>query len=190
MKCVILTDSSPSQPRTMVVSPDSAVIYRSNPWFVPEDTDATWQASFWVAAVIDRLGKNINARFARRYYNNVCIVAHPANISPSAEGDPLQWMRDGAVVKGPDIPLAQLPDSIIPALQMAGAERQDLAPLDKPVLLDALDNAVVTVSATATIKTGDLLLIPFQPVMPLQVAERTDFQVYLCQTPALKFKTR
>ena len=85
MKCVALTYGADSQSRPIEMAPDSAVVYRGNPWFVP-DTDRRWQASFWLAAVIDRLGKNISARFARRYYNNVCLAAHPAS---DADAEPL-----------------------------------------------------------------------------------------------------
>ena len=113
MKCVALTYGADSQSRPIEMAPDSAVVYRGNPWFVP-DTDRRWQASFWLAAVIDRLGKNISARFARRYYNNVCLAAHPAS-----DADAEQWLRDGAVVKGPDIALASLPAEFSARLERA-----------------------------------------------------------------------
>lgn len=155
------------------IAPDSTLITRGNPWFVPDDgNDESWSVSLWAAAVIDRLGLCIKARFAGRYYSKVAIVAHP--FSPAAN-PAAEWLRDGAAIVGPglvdsdydgllvltNLDRKELGNNCAAAGDNSG---NDICDGDEQFFrLPAQEDfarAIEAVSAFATLKTGDLILLP------------------------------
>lgn len=175
MKVVWLT------PERMDLAPDSAVIWRSNPWFVPDD-GKDWRVSLAVGCVVSRLGKHIAPKFARRYYDGIVVCAHPwAALSSAPSND---WWRDGAIVAGRTFECAGLPDEVVVTVSDGS---QVFFNLDH--LYEQLDLAVVRASRLATIKTGDILAVQL-PGDPIPVTEGTDFTVHVDTERALLFKTR
>lgn len=177
------------QPAGMHLVPDSAVIWRGNPWFVPADDchGQPWQVHVGIAAVIDRLGTHIPPQFAHRYFAKVAVVAHPGNAG-SDHAD-AEWLRDGALAVGPDIDAAALGDSITVTLRTKDG-RTETVQVDTAALMQRLREAIVHVSRFVTVKTGDLVVIDSM-LAPVQVAEGTDFTVALADNDrALVFKTR
>lgn len=186
MKCLILSDvryllANPGI-RPLELAPDSAVIYRSNPWFMPEDGDSdAWQAQFFVGAVIARLGMNIAPKFANRYFNNITVATHPHNATADVS---VEWSRDGSVIKGVDIPADRLTDSL--AVSVDGSPAVSFA---KSEITDLLEKAVCRASALVTLKTGDIVFVPVD-IPPVNLSQGTDFGLFLNQSLILKFKTR
>lgn len=186
MKCLIVSDNRylHANPgiRPLELAPDSAVIYRSNPWFMPEDGDAgAWQAQFFIGAVIARLGMNIAPKFANRYFNNITVAAHPHNSTADVA---VEWTRDGSVIKGEDIPAEQLPDSF--SVSVNGSH--DVA-FDKSEIIQSLEKAVCRASALVTLKTGDIVFVPVD-IPCVNLSQGTDFGLFINQSLILKFKTR
>ncbi len=57
---------------TIFLKPDSSLLKDSKPFFIP-DFSAEMHYETEIVVRIDRLGKNIASRFARRYYNEVTV---------------------------------------------------------------------------------------------------------------------
>ena len=164
----------------MYLVPDSAVIWRGNPWFVPMDGKG-WRAFFAIGAVIDRLGTHIPERFATRYFDSVVVCAHP---SPTTTDNPwAEWWRDGALECGDPVKLSDLDESL-----NLVCDGQTLT-LDREDLTRRIVDAIVRASAFATLKTGDMVLVEL-PLSPIPLAERVDFTVTVNDRQMLKFKTR
>lgn len=150
MKAVYVHSISPFNADT---APDSTLITRGNPWFVPDDgARELWTVSLWAAAVIDRLGLCVKAQFAPRYYSHIAIVAHPHN--PTACTD-AEWLRDGATIVGAAQTDSDYKDDVI--LSDADGSIIGRGTIPPPQLFA---EAIRAVSAYATIKTGDLILLP------------------------------
>lgn len=166
--------------RALHLTPDSGIIVRANPWFVPDDS-AHWECHPLIGVRIDRLGMHIALKFADRYYNSFVMATHQRaahDECPTAE-----WMRDGALAAGEPVALDTLGDTL--SLDIAGL-RVDIAIADFRSLVNA---AIEYVSRFVTLRTGDLLLLPIgAPALP--VREGTDFDCELNGNIVLKFKTR
>lgn len=179
MKCIAFPDNS--NPEKVVMAPDSAVIYRGNPWFLPSDGDsAMWTAQIFIGAVISRLGMNINPRFARRYFTHIALAVHPQN--PTTYRD-IEWIRDGAVVKGNDVEI----ESLSYACEFVADNFRTAILQD--AIINKLISAVCRASAFATLKTGDFIMVPM-PISPINIAEKVDFQASFSNFATVKFKTR
>jgi 2-keto-4-pentenoate hydratase/2-oxohepta-3-ene-1,7-dioic acid hydratase in catechol pathway len=64
-----LGNNVPTEP-VFFCKPDSAILPRSNPLFIPEWTsDLHYEVELIIK--IDRLGKNIEEQFANRYYSSI-----------------------------------------------------------------------------------------------------------------------
>lgn len=166
--------------RQMHLTPDSGIIVRNNPWFVPEDS-AHWECHPLVGVRIDRLGMHIDLRFARRYYNSMVVATHQRAVHDEAAS--AEWLRDGALAMGTPVALGGS-DEVL-ALDIAGLR------LDIPVSqFEQLVNAAIEyISRFVTLRTGDLVLLPIgAPALP--VREGTDFDCEVNGDVVLKFKTR
>ncbi|MDO5394737.1 MAG: hypothetical protein Q4F07_02100 [Bacteroidales bacterium] len=181
MKAIYVNASAATGTPVYALAPDSAVITRGNPWFMPSDGQSDeWRAILMAAAVIDRLGKHIPEKFVSRYYSNITIAAHPHN--PSVAHD-TAWIRDGAIVRGEDIESTVLDGTV--GITCQG---NDYA-FDGAQLRRTLDAAVVSASEYMTLRTGDMVMVPVTlPAIPL--AERMDFEVAIGGKRILRFKTR
>lgn len=153
MKSLFVTYPGSGAPPFLACSPDSAVISRGNPWFVPvSDITDPWSLSLWCAAVISRLGKSISVKFAPRYFSECVLAAHP--FFPGAPAS-AEWLRDGAVVlDGPQF----VPGSVA-AASVCDSRGTVFAQVTLPDT-DMLARAVADVSAFVTLRTGDLVLLP------------------------------
>lgn len=130
------------------------------PLFRPEEPDAEMRISLRVAMRVDRLGKSIAERFADRYYGAAGIVA-------VISGRYFTPYSDDAVIEGRWMPLDD------PALE------QPLSfcgqPLGRSLDIDRAHarHLLATASATATFKTGDVIILPGDIIVadPAQVSE-------------------
>lgn len=154
-------------PLLLQCTPDSALVLRDNPWFVPDDgAPGQWAARLFAGAVIHRLGRSIAPRFASRYYDRLVLCAHTDN--PDAP-KPLAWCRDGAIIVG-DTQIDVSDQSWCPMVLIDGG-----AAIDMPDR-QAFDTAVSAVSKYMTLRTGDIVLLPLAwPRMPLSVHVDTRF---------------
>ncbi len=117
---------------------DSAVRPDRRPLFLPEDA-AGIMCTPRVAVRVERLGKNVAPRFADRYLTAVCLCCH---VTSPAMTD----YSDDSLIIGRYIPVAN-------------AAGEPAAAYDAALAAEAL----AAVSATATFKTGDLIVLPPRP---------------------------
>ena len=161
-------------------SADSALVTRSQPWFVPDD-GASWLGDVYLAAIVSRLGKGVAPRFARRYYGQTAIVVHPR---PTAPGTPYEWTRDGAILAGEQT--AVDPASSTMAITIGA----DTYTTDTATLLRGLDTMLCDITAHHTVKTGDMLLIPIPGIPPIPLTRPLTTDILADGTKAMRLKVR
>lgn len=159
---------------------DSAVVTRSQPWFEP-DGGAPWHGELYIAAIVSRLGKGVAERFARRYYDRVAVVVHP---SPAIAGSFYEWTRDGAVLAGDHIPVADLADK----MELHIGETS--YPVDVSRILGEFDKLLSDITEHHTIKTGDMLMLPLAGIPPVALERPLTLDITLGVTRVLRLKVR
>lgn len=132
---------------------DSALTLPGRPTFIPDFKEVTtWKAIPLIAVRISRLGKTISAKFASRYFD-ACTLA--ARIMPyDSQGHPMDGIAailDFGITLGEWAPV---PDCESLRITFAGEETV------LPSLCALFTDATVAVSRYATLKMGDILLIP------------------------------
>lgn len=157
MKALIYDILPDGTPRQLGIVPDSALTGRGNPFFLPDARQ--WNGAVMVGAKICRLGKDIPARFASRYYAEVLTAVHPTAGDTARPAD--EWGRDGSLMHS-DYATA------------TGADAATLA---------VLDSLVSDASQAMTLKTGDLVLMTCGITVPLGSA-RNDIEI---TSPAMGF---
>lgn len=91
----------------MRVVADSAIGRDGQPWFIP-DFGSAWRWRKAVAFRVSKLGKNVSAKFAPRYFDAVTLLW----VAEADNCDALDYM-DGAVVCGQWRPVGEIPADII-----------------------------------------------------------------------------
>jgi 2-keto-4-pentenoate hydratase/2-oxohepta-3-ene-1,7-dioic acid hydratase in catechol pathway len=162
------------------ISPDSAIVSRGNPWFMPEDA-VDWQGKVLIGTCITRLGMYISQKFAPRYYKNFIAAVH--TFSPNANAS-VQWCRDGALVTGPGLVDANVNDKL-----SLSVDNSALAEVDTESLRETINKTIAYVSTYITLKTGDLILLDSN-IDPFNITEGFDFDVTFGSEKMLHFKTR
>jgi hypothetical protein len=133
---------------------DSAIIRENRPVFVPDFTDK-WQSKIMPAIRISRLGLNIAAKFASRYYDAFTLV-HQLIPELNDNADSATMVSfDGALAIGEWI---ELPSDGKIEIQSAG----------QSLTIDDFDklcaDAINSVSRYMTMKNGDLILFGQQSI--------------------------
>ncbi|MDR2791949.1 MAG: fumarylacetoacetate hydrolase family protein [Tannerellaceae bacterium] len=142
--------------------PDTAVLRDGRPFFLPDFSE---EVAFETEVVvkINRLGKNIEERFAHRYYSEVTVgidfTAQDLLRRYRAEGLPWEMAKafDASAVLGTFVPLTELGGNINNLafhLEINGINVQQGLTADMVHSTDAL---IAYVSRFCTLKTGDLI---------------------------------
>lgn len=165
MKIIIYDNSLKQMDFPVTLSlPDSAFVRAANPFFIP-DFDDSFTARPYVAYKVSKLGKSVAGRFASRYIGEVavvlCITADTRLNALRANG--LPWTAatgfDRSVMAG-EFAAVNINEPMVDMLNLhieqEGSPAIDLA---APTATRA-EEAVEAVSATDTIKHGDLILVP------------------------------
>lgn len=175
-----------SDPPALEVIVDSATVAVGRPLFLP-DFDSRWRMEICPAFKISRLGKDISARFASRYYDSFTVAVRlvPVNV------------REKLVDN-------QIPEGVLGLFDycLGFGEWLPLPPQGQPLEIEAgetvvsidgskldTDNVIELVSHYTTLKTGDVVLpcsiAEIEPVEP-----GTDFSVEIRGVGAFDFKIR
>lgn len=153
-------DTMPQEP-VVFLKPDSAIARGNKPFFLPDfSTDIEYETE--IVLCIDRMGKTIESRFARRYYNQIALgidfTARDLQRQAKAIGGPWAIAKgfDGSAVLGPLINLSDLPDEHHIHFRM---EQNNLTVQQGNTadMLFPFDTLVAYVSRFFTLKTGDLI---------------------------------
>lgn len=178
MKVIIaLPDSN-----ALLCAPDSAVTASGNPFFCPDEPDADLQCRLMAGAVIDRLGKNIQQRFATRYYSRTVLL-----VQSHAACDDITTaiLRDDSITAGRETVSA---DEKLSYTLTIGDEAPVSGELE-PGLPD-LDAAIARASHYATLRTGDIIAVPLPLTFDIKAATRADLIVNGEAGKLLHFKVR
>lgn len=156
-----LGNAVPTEP-VFFCKPDSAILPRSNPLYIPEWTnDLHYEVELIVK--IDRLGKNIEEEFAPRYYSSIGLGIDftARDIQEEQKKKGLPWEKakafDGSAVVSKDfIDLNELKDrtSIRFSLKKNGEVVQNGNSSD---MIFSFDQVIAHVSKYMTLKIGDLI---------------------------------
>jgi 2-keto-4-pentenoate hydratase/2-oxohepta-3-ene-1,7-dioic acid hydratase in catechol pathway len=156
-----LGNNVPTEP-VFFCKPDSAILPRSNPLFIPEWTsDLHYEVELIIK--IDRLGKNIEEQFANRYYSSIGLGIDftARDIQEEQKKKGLPWEKakafDGSAVVGKDfIDLNEFSDrtNIRFYLKKNGELVQDGSSAD---MIFNFDKVIAHVSQYMTLKIGDLI---------------------------------
>lgn len=156
-----LGNAVPTDP-VFFCKPDSAILPRSNPLYIPEWTnDLHYEVELIVK--IDRLGKNIEEEFAPRYYSSIGLgidfTARDVQEEQKKKGLPWEKAKafDGSAVVSKDfIALEDLADrtNIRFSLKKNGEVVQSGQSSD---MIFSFDQVIAHVSKYMTLKIGDLI---------------------------------
>lgn len=143
------------------MKPDSALLTGNKPFFIP-GFSSNVHYEMELVVKIDRLGKCIDRKFAKRYYNEVTggidFTARDLQDICKNEGNPWEIAKafDGSAALGKFIPLSKLTNSssISFSLQINDKTVQSGNTDD---MLFGIDELIAYVSQFMTLKTGDLL---------------------------------
>lgn len=149
----------PTEP-VFFMKPDSAILQRGRPFFIPDfSKDVHYELE--IVVKINRLGKNIEERFAHRYYDEVTLgidfTARDLQAECKKKGLPWEKAKafDGSAPIGSWRNLSSLePGPITLELTRNGETVQKS---DSDQMIFPIDRLVSYVSQFVTLKIGDLL---------------------------------
>ncbi len=140
----------------MDLIPDSAMVQNNRPVFLPDFHDE-WDVQLYVAVRMSRLGKNIGAKFAHRYYDAVSLAMRliPVGLADKLQNDgrstDIANVFDGALTIGEWSDLTAIIDD---SLEVKIAEQVvTLTEVQKLV-----DETISAISKYATLKIGDVIM--------------------------------
>ncbi len=136
-------------PRVDII-PDSAILHSGKPFFVPAFS-SKWRYEITIAVRSTRLGKNIAAKFAHRYYDAIALAARtiPCDATPSASA--INHAFDGAFILGDWVMIN--PDNSIDEITI------DIDGKTSTIKIPQLeiDNTIAWLSSYFTLKIGDII---------------------------------
>ncbi len=155
-----LKNEVPTEP-VLFIKPETAVIPKRNPFFIPDfSTDVHYEAELVVR--INKLGKNIQAKFAPKYYNEVTVGIDftARDVQKDLKEKGLPWEKakafDGSAAVGKFIDITEIhsPDNINFRLELNGEQKQNGHSSD---MLFGIDQLIEHISSYFTLKIGDLI---------------------------------
>ncbi len=156
-----LKNETPDEP-VVFMKPDSALLRNNEPFYIPDfSSNVHYECELVVR--INRLGKNIEPRFANRYYDEIGLGVDftARDLQNKLKDKGLPWEKakgfDRSAVISPEfVQKNELPDlsSIKFELQKNGETVQQG---DSAMMLFPIDEIISQVSKYFTIKIGDLI---------------------------------
>lgn len=151
---------APERP-TIFMKPDSALLRENRPFFIP-DFSCRVEHEVEIVVRINRLGKDIEPRFAHRYYSEVALgvdfTARDVQERCKAEGAPWEIAKgfDNSAVISRFVPLSSLEcaENIGFSLWKNGRRQQEG---HSGEMLFSIDEIIAYVSSFFTLKMGDLI---------------------------------
>lgn len=156
-----LNNEVPGEP-VIFMKPDSALLRNNDPFYIPDwTTDVHHEVELIVR--INRLGKNIEKRFAHRYYDEIGLgidfTARDVQNALKAKGLPWEKAKAfdySAVICTEFVSVGSLPDpnSINFKLELNG---QNVQEGNSALMIFPIDELISQVSKYFTLKIGDLI---------------------------------
>ncbi len=156
-----LNNPLPQEP-VFFLKPDTALLPKKQPFFIPNfSNDIHYEAE--VVVKINRVGKNIQEKFASKYYEEIGLGIDftARDLQQACKKEGLPWEKakafdSSAPVGQKFIPIAQIADlnSLNFSLMINGEERQVGNTGDMIFSIDAI---IAYISQFITLKIGDLI---------------------------------
>lgn len=155
-----LQNEKPSEP-VIFLKPDSAILRKNRPFFIPSFSEDLHHEVELVLK-IDRLGKNIERRYASRYYSSVGLGIDftARDLQAKLKDKGLPWEKAkafdfSAAISDEFIPVDELKKDDIPfRLDINGNTRQQGSSAQ---MIFPFDELIEHISKYFTLKTGDLI---------------------------------
>ena len=187
-----LNSKNPTEP-VVFMKPDTALLKNNKPFFIPDFTDELHYETELIVK-INRLGKNIAAKYAHRYYSEIGLgvdfTARDLQRKLKAEGKPWEVCKafDNSAVIGDFLPVEQLGNvqDIRFSLNLNGKTVQQGHSAD---MIFAIDDLIAYVSRFFTLKIGDILFTG-TPVGVGKVAVGDRLEGYIFENKMFDFKVK
>ncbi|TCO08739.1 fumarylacetoacetate hydrolase family protein [Natronoflexus pectinivorans] len=155
-----LKNPLPAEP-VVFSKPDSALLRNNNPFFLPGFAKE-FHHEVEVVVRINKLGKNIEERFANRYYEEIALGVDftARDLQDELRSKGLPWEKckafDGSAVLSDFVPKSDYPDlkNLNFSLIVNGEVRQSGNTRD---MIYSIDQIISHVSKYFTLKIGDLI---------------------------------
>lgn len=185
-----VSTEKPARP-VIFMKPDTAVLREGEPFYLPDFSNEIHYETE-VIVRISKMGKNIDKKFANRYYDAIGLgidfTARDLQREFKAAGDPWDLCKgfDNSAPISRFIPKEQLPAfaDLKFHLLLNGEKVQDGATAD---MFFSIDDIIEYVSRFVTLKVGDVIFTGTpQGVGPVKVGDH--LQAFLEGQPMLDFK--
>jgi acylpyruvate hydrolase len=174
-----LNNEVPGEP-VLFMKPDSALLRNNDPFYIPDwSNDVHHEIELIVR--INRLGKNIEERFAHRYYDEIGIGIDftARDVQNALKDKGLPWEKSkafdhSAVICSEFVPVEDLPDrnAIHFKLDKNGTTVQEGS---SALMIFSIDKIIEHVSKYFTLKIGDLIYTGTPAgVGPVRVGDRLE----------------
>jgi 2-keto-4-pentenoate hydratase/2-oxohepta-3-ene-1,7-dioic acid hydratase in catechol pathway len=155
-----LKNPLPAEP-VVFLKPDSALLRNNDPFYLPDFANL-FHHEVELVIKINRLGKNIEAQFAPRYYSELALGVDftARDLQDQLRGKGLPWEKckafDGSAVISKFVPISDYPDlnNVNFKLLVNGELRQKGNSKD---MLFNVNQIIAYVSKFFTLKIGDLI---------------------------------
>ncbi|WP_423126615.1 fumarylacetoacetate hydrolase family protein [Gaoshiqia sp. Z1-71] len=156
-----LQNEIPSEP-VIFMKPDSALLRNNDPFYIPDfSRDVHYECELIVR--INRLGKNIEPRFANRYYDEIGLGIDftARDLQDQLKDKGLPWEKAkafdrSAMISNEFIAKTELPD--LSSIKFSLKKNGELVQTgDSAYMLFPIDELISQVSKYFTLKIGDLI---------------------------------
>jgi 2-keto-4-pentenoate hydratase/2-oxohepta-3-ene-1,7-dioic acid hydratase in catechol pathway len=155
-----LNNPVPKEP-VLFLKPDTALLPKKMPFFIPDfSKDVHYEAE--IVVKINRVGKHIEKKFAKKYYSDVSLGIDftARDIQSKLKEKGLPWERakafDGSAPVGTFIPISQLVNSKNIRFELfINNERKQLG-FSKDMIF-SIETLICEISKIFTLKIGDLI---------------------------------
>jgi 2-keto-4-pentenoate hydratase/2-oxohepta-3-ene-1,7-dioic acid hydratase in catechol pathway len=155
-----LNNEVPKEP-VIFLKPETAIVLPRMPFFIPDfSNDVHYELELVVR--INRLGKNIEERFAHKYYDQITagIDFTARDLQSNLKKAGLPWEKakafDGSAVVGSWVSLENLPDPQKISFSMR-RNGQVVQQADSTQMLFSINFLIAHISKYFTLKIGDLI---------------------------------
>ncbi|MDO9634675.1 MAG: fumarylacetoacetate hydrolase family protein [Paludibacter sp.] len=187
-----LNSKNPTEP-VVFMKPDSALLKNNKPFFIPDFSDELHYETELIIK-INRLGKNIAAKYAKRYYAEIGLgvdfTARDVQRKLKANGHPWEICKafDNSAVIGNFIPVSEI-ENIQEIEFHLNINGQTVQTGNSKDMIFPIDELIAYTSKFFTLKIGDILFTGTPAgVGKVQVGDR--LEGYLSQRKMFDFKIK
>lgn len=187
-----LNSKNPTEP-VVFMKPDSALLKNNKPFFIPDFSEELHYETELIIK-INRLGKNIAAKYAKRYYAEIGLgvdfTARDVQRKLKANGHPWEICKafDNSAVIGNFIPVSEI-ENIQEIEFHLNINGQTVQTGNSKDMIFPIDELIAYTSKFFTLKIGDILFTGTPAgVGKVQVGDR--LEGYLSQRKMFDFKIK